>query len=810
MALNPDYIIAPNLNQYFVDKNTGLPMSAGKVKFFSDVNRSIPKAVFKLSGSPPNYSYIDIGSELPISGVGTLDDGLGNDIVPYYYPFDVDGNVELYFIEVYDSNDVFQYTREAWPNFFSAQSDDQKLDVTNYIPNGQFWAHNNIPADIINNRPAGQVPPNISSLIIAPGGWVFERPITSIAIDNISFQRRSSYVSDPPESPRYSLRLACTSPSPLDGYKVVGVKFQDVNKFASLTQPYTFTFTGVTDLSADTSVGIAYKKNYGTGGSPEINTSVTTVNITNVIQTFSIPIIFGDNTGQNIGSLNDDYLLIYLNLPTNMSFALLLDDFSLIIGDVEDVIFPIETTRDFLVRSVSVSTPDYNGYTLGLPIIQTKDGLSYDISNVGKVFSTIYPTAGFGELLCNGAMYRTDAYSSDGIPYKRLQTVLTRLPSVPPINYLMPIFGTGDDYVTASDLAAGVFCISNNTPSLEAVILDGALPTGFTFTQVSAGFASYSSLGLQCFTYGVTGNTFWALNVNAGLIPSSNINSGAGCPQISTNTSPNTGIGELVGTEVSQQMYNFTVGALPAASTFIQLSTTTGTIKAWFTVDGIGTLPAGTGTPVRINLLSSMALTDASYIIAQSLSGNAVWTVSVLSGSAITPNSYFTFISKNQKYYVWYNLNGTGTDPNISNAIGIPVIYSTSDIVGTIEIKTMSALNSVYFKVPDLRGLTIKGWSSDSSVDKNIGLRYSANSTRLEHPQFGFPAYIGSQQKDVLLSHSHSRSEGVGGGLIPVFSTTSVPFSAYDDTDDAYIYLQNTGTPQNDVKNVYLNFVIKY
>ncbi len=445
------YIAGPNLNQYFVDKETGLPMSGGRVEFYSDINRSMPKPVFKISGSPPSYSYTDIGSEITINSDGSVGDGMGNNIFLYYYPYDADGNIELYFARVFNSMDVPQYTREAWPpNVEEETSNEQGLDVTNYIPNGQFWSHNNIPGDVITGRPDGQVPFGISSLDMAPGGLVFQRQPSSLAIDYLTFQRNVSYLSSPSQSPRYTLRLSCASPSPSDVYKTLGWKFSDVNKFASNDQQYTFSFWAKTDASVDVPVQIVFNKFYGSGGSPLTVTTVTSKTITNSYQNFSTPVIFGDNSGKNVGSLNDDYLILYLSFPTNISFSVLLDNFSLIIGNVDVSGFPVQTTRDFLVRSVSVATPDYDGYTFGLPVINTKDGLSYDYSQVGKVFPTVYNNPGFGELLCDGAMYRTDAYSNDGIPYKRLQQILTSYP-VTPLNYVMPIFGTGDNYVTASD-----------------------------------------------------------------------------------------------------------------------------------------------------------------------------------------------------------------------------------------------------------------------------------------------------------------------------------------------------------------------
>ncbi len=158
---------------------------------------------------------------------------------------------------------------------------------------------------------------------------------------------------------------------------------------------------------------------------------------------------------------------------------------------------------------------------------------------------------------------------------------------------------------------------------------------------------------------------------------------------------------------------------------------------------------------------------------------------------------------------VWYNLNGAGSQPSIPGAILIAITYSSSDSLQSIELKTISAINRVYFKVPDMRGMYIKGWANGSSVDKNVGLRYSANSTRFEHPQLNLPAYIGSQQKDVILAHSHARAVADFGTVYENTWTSSFSYSSFH-SQDADKYLLNNGTSQNDVKNIYLNYVIKY
>src|SRR5580693_7123038 len=100
MSLNRQYVTAPSLQEYFVDKDSGLPLSGGFVYFYVDTARSVLKPVFEQTGSPPNYTYSVLPNPVTLSAVGTFQDASGNDIIPYYYPYDSFGDVQLYFIEV--------------------------------------------------------------------------------------------------------------------------------------------------------------------------------------------------------------------------------------------------------------------------------------------------------------------------------------------------------------------------------------------------------------------------------------------------------------------------------------------------------------------------------------------------------------------------------------------------------------------------------------------------------------------------------------------------------------------------------------
>lgn len=144
MALDPLYIVASDIEQYFVDKDSGLPLANGKLYFYRDIARSTPKTVYQLSGSPPNYTYTAMPNPIDLSAVGTVQNAGGDNEVIYYYPWitnPVTGELELdlYYIVCTDENDVVQFTREAWPNVTEGTTPSSSdTGFTNQIANPQF------------------------------------------------------------------------------------------------------------------------------------------------------------------------------------------------------------------------------------------------------------------------------------------------------------------------------------------------------------------------------------------------------------------------------------------------------------------------------------------------------------------------------------------------------------------------------------------------------------------------------------------------------------------------------------------------
>jgi hypothetical protein len=701
--LNSRYVIAPSLEEYFVDKTSGLPLAGGMVFFYSDIDRSTLKPIFKLSGSPPNYSYTELPNPSTLSAVGTFQDELGNNVLPYYYPYDADGNIELYYIAVFSSTGVPQFTREAFPNISAGGGSGGQSGQLNFIPNGQFLLHNNIVAQPINNILAGQITGPLTEL--APGGFYFVRPNTTTSTDIVTFPVYGQFVSNPTASPRYSAQIQCTSPNSSDNLKDLRIRFGDVNKFAAditIQDQYTFGFSGITVDSGSFFVDMEIVKFYGTGGatSPTETITITSFEITDQQQFFQVPFVFPSNEGKNIGTNDDSYVDISISFPKNISFGCKLTNFCMYLGNETILEFNQTTDKDFSARSMVLNTPNHDGYDIGLPVVATRYGLFSDNSVVGEIVASVSVNPPIYAHLCDGSQFLTSGYQDNGVPNKRLFNALYNINGTEITTY-----GTGKFFATlavsASAIASpsGNSILSNNSVGVVNAVADGLTPTGIVFTRTATGQASSYGVTSFCLYNGPLGAT------NNFIVWNNSANSGSGVsPGTSGFTVTLIRAGNSVLRNITQVTVNVAVSTL--AGKYFQFSTPT-LYYVWFTVDGVGVDPAPGGIGIKINLLSTdVTFAGISEKIGIALNGGELTSFIFPDGSTIMPGSYFTFQTAGgpqNLYYVWFTVNGTGTDPAPAGMIGINVNILSTDNPFVVRQKAIFAVNSTYFGIPDFR-----------------------------------------------------------------------------------------------------------
>lgn len=807
MALNPDYIPLTSLWELHSDKDTGEFLRSGYALFFRDTERTIGKEVFQITGSPPNYAYIPYGS-LDSDGAWRVDlnDQGAFDSIPYGYVLDEAGNTDLYFIQFYSMDGVFQFSREGWPQFIAdSMSPTQAVEI-NFVPNGQFRLHLDLP--VSSNYEAGQVRAPIT--YCAFGGWTFDRPIGSTSRDFVTFKRFDAYTSNPDKSPRYEIEIECESPSPGDGYKDLRLKFDDVNKFADPVNEFTFAISGKVALGGAINVDLVLIKNYGTGGDTATETTLATFALTSTYQIFYHAFCFGTNIGKSIGVLNDDYIQIALRFPVDNIYDVVFTDAILTPGNVSSPVFDDTTTRQFIYRSIfSNVCPAPDGSDLYLPMTLSREGLIPDTTVIGKIHAAAYYDPGIGEIPCDGAKYEGEGYSADGIPYVRLQNkILTGVFDVSnPLHFEYPTFGSGTDFLSADILSNGDLKISTNIKGATSAPADGSPATGFTFRTNHVG-----QLDVEANSFISQGNNFVIISDKAGAVTAPNIGT-VGATFI-TNTNG----------AASKSVVTGTIGAIGPGQYFAFATGngtgTEGIVLVWFKLNGAGTVPSypGATQTIEIDLFSGIDTTDEAKIIADSIAGEEVSQITLVAASAIPAGSYFILDTLTQSYYVWYQKDGAGTDPAPSGKIGIKVSISGTDTKDKVTGLTATAINRKYFAAPDLRGIFLRGWNGTGSagVDMDAALRYSSN-TAISGNAIGTLQYSNniSHNHDELSTNTQIPNDGTGGTIFAydflnasINNYKNIPSDAGGGETRPLISYQ--GGTESRPQNIYVNYFIKY
>ena len=312
MALDPRYTTATDLSQYLVDKTTGEPLAGGIVSFWQDNSRTTPKLVYELTGAPPNYTYTALPNPLVLSNNGSFQDNSGNNIAVYYFPYDSqlpDANVQLYYISVTDADGSQQFTREAWPNISTNESESlTQTNLTNGLINPQFSNISFTPATPLTISSTGVA--IVSTTIGA--GWVLD--LTTLGIGSVTVTRNSiAGSSSYPGNPPYTLTIT-------PGANVTGLKlYQRLDHNPNIWAPQ----SGGANGYLATSILLAPLSSVTMQYAPSTGAAQTILTANNVLASYTE----FNNTVQltaasNTDNADDGYVDIVINLPTGTATTL--------------------------------------------------------------------------------------------------------------------------------------------------------------------------------------------------------------------------------------------------------------------------------------------------------------------------------------------------------------------------------------------------------------------------------------------------------------------------------------------------------
>lgn len=137
------YYVSLNLENYLNDPRTGLPLAGGYMNCYADNQRGTPKAVYQLAGDPPNYTYEVLPNPVPFSDNGMPMNEQNEIVRIYFYPWDLNGDLELYYLKIYASDGYLCYTIPAIPNLVEDSVVVAPNDTyENQLSNPQFFEVN--------------------------------------------------------------------------------------------------------------------------------------------------------------------------------------------------------------------------------------------------------------------------------------------------------------------------------------------------------------------------------------------------------------------------------------------------------------------------------------------------------------------------------------------------------------------------------------------------------------------------------------------------------------------------------------------
>jgi len=824
MSLDPRYIPLYNLQQYFVDKATGGPLSNGRVYFYSDENRSIPKTVYELSSTTGTYTYVPLPNPVLLSSVGTPVDVNGNDIVIYAFPFNIiTGEPELYYVVVQDNLGRPQFTREAVPsNGSGGITPSSDAGIFNYIPNGQFLAHTNVPGPD-NMLVAG-------TNVIAQGGFSVELAAPLVSENTYRFIEQQYIPGNPPNSPRFIGQLQAVTFSSTEDRKNLRIKFNDVNKFSANEDFYTFCFWGKGNI--DIPIAIQVVKYCGPTGTIVAPVTVFTDVITTAGDLYQYQFQFGLNTGLVIDTTsNTDYVAIDIALPTGIPFIFDHTDFILANGEIDFTAFPLQTNADMITRGVDgwTDVPDYDGGDLYLPKVLTRIGYEYSASDVGDVGISLgsitsplslLPLPKGNKMPIIEASYPYSGFSTNGIPFSRLGDFLIENSSVPNI----PMFGTGSDFATAySNSVTDILRLTVNSSGVGAAYAqDGIIPTGITFQgQVvyNGSTTGSASLNYSVYSSGIATNQ---------IICKSNFNLSTSETQFGPDTyciDVDTGftISQLdywVNTYAEQGIV-FTIDTVTAAAltagtgnpglTFYFYSANGATLPyyVWFNVTGeVDPGPPVVGAlPIEVILHSTDTAEDVANTLREVMNAYQI-TSATFPGTAPIPGSYFEFFTNPSgvlDWYVWYSNQTGGSDPLVPGSTGINVQILSADTPAEVLTKTLKAINKYQYGIPSASGMFFRNYDPTGVWDFDNLTRFS-NVTGIVGPSLGTFEY----SQFLLHNHELSTVQAINTGQPRTAAPYSATPSIWNGVPINFNAVIPAGGSETRPVNMYVNYYIKY
>jgi hypothetical protein len=248
------------------------------------------------------------------------------------------------------------------------------------------------------------------------------------------------------------------------------------------------------------------------------------------------------------------------------------------------------------------------------------------------------------------------------------------------------------------------------------------------------------------------------------------------------------------------------------AGKYFFISNSSTNFYVWFQT-GTETDPAvGGRTGIQIVLVSAADYTaqDVANILINALNTYQITQISV---AAKPPaGSYFTFSSNAgslRNFYVWFTVDGAGTDPNPSGKTPIRVDTTAAMSTAQIMALTVQTVNKYQYAAPDFRGMFFRANDPNISWDADATQRWSTVT--------GIGGNVsGTFENEQFLNHLHNITNGtnfINGGATMSILTSAAGGSGYGAGGGTVfngLLMSLAGGHETRPTNTYINPYIRY
>jgi len=386
------YSLAPNPKWYIADL-TGLPLGGGYLATFRSLDPQQIKLVYEDPDGNFPWPYVTIPN---VGSLGILLDMNGSQ-GPFYFEFDSANPQETYYLEVYDSNGVLQWTIDDFtPSGGSGGSViTTAINLTNLITNNVMW------------RNIGITPISTSTFLkLAPGAHSDLTQTPANAGPDICFIKNNTSASDTIAFPKFNLGDNTFSPdeTPVDYLEYVCTGTPTGETFKYVQFPITHGVQNLTNnavaisiwgrvRSGNASILLQFFQFFGDGGG-SLNqiTPIQTLTFQNTWQKFTITTTVPDVSGTTIGSCGNDGLFLQVQFALDAACTIDFTKPSLYLGN-------LTPQTDYLIYDIidAVINSPRTGYIYsGYDLTALPGYLRMDDGTIGSAASGATSNAGLG------------------------------------------------------------------------------------------------------------------------------------------------------------------------------------------------------------------------------------------------------------------------------------------------------------------------------------------------------------------------------------------------------------------------------